>query len=166
MAGRYNDYLQGIFHRFGREHSRQPVTLHEVVQWAVGQKLLEPHNVDPLARLVEDMGKALREEYRTDKHGRRYRLNHAVHVSKDGEQYSLWADMRFASRHHMERAFAQRRKQIVGDCLQLRIDVDVYNDAHSSDDPIQLILDFENDVQEMLLSSGNVKGAAYSGEIF
>jgi uncharacterized protein (DUF2461 family) len=160
VGTRYHDYLQEIFHRFGRERSTQPATLHEVVEWAVSQKLLEVHRVDPLAQLVEDIGRALREEYRTDKRGRRYRLNHAVHVSRDGQQFSLWADMRFASRHHMERAFAQRRKQIVGDCLQLRIDVDAYNEAHPKDDPIQLVLNFENDVQEMLLSDGRFKGAA------
>ena len=50
----------------------------------------------------------------------------------------------------MERAFAQRRQQIVGDCLQLRIDVDVYNDNHPDERPIQLVLDFTRDVEEML----------------
>ena len=157
----YHERLQGVFHRFSREQSRQPVTLHEVVEWAVAQKLLTLHRVDPLAQLVDDMGKALREEYRTDKYGRRYRLNHAVQVfGKGGEQYSLWADMRFASRTHMEKAFAQRRKQIVGDCVQLKIDIDVYNDGHPHEEPIQLVLNFEDDVAEMILSNGKLKGAA------
>lgn len=48
----------------------------------------------------------------------------------------------------MEKAFAQRRKQIVGDCLQLKTDVDVYNDKHSEQAPIQVVLDFTTDVEE------------------
>ena len=49
----------------------------------------------------------------------------------------------------MERAFAQRRQQIVGDCFQLRTDVDVYNDSHPDALPLQLVLDFTRDVEEM-----------------
>jgi hypothetical protein len=49
----------------------------------------------------------------------------------------------------MERAFAQRREQIVGDCLQLKTDVDVYNDMNRDKQPqIQLILNFTDDVEE------------------
>ena len=49
----------------------------------------------------------------------------------------------------MERAFAQRRDQIIGDCLQLKTDVDVYNDLNRGKQPvIQLVLDFTDDVAE------------------
>jgi hypothetical protein len=49
----------------------------------------------------------------------------------------------------MERAFAQRREQIIGDCLQLKTDVDVYNDKNAGKVPqIQLVLNFEDDVAE------------------
>ena len=48
----------------------------------------------------------------------------------------------------MERAFGQRRKQIVGDCVQLKTDVDVYNEKHQENEPIPLVLDFTDDVTE------------------
>ena len=49
----------------------------------------------------------------------------------------------------MEKAFAQRRDQIVGDCVQLKTDVDVYNDMNRDKQPeIQLVLDFADDVAE------------------
>ena len=42
----------------------------------------------------------------------------------------------------MERAFAQRREQIMGDNLQLKVDVDVYNDLNRGKRPeIQLVLE-------------------------
>ena len=48
----------------------------------------------------------------------------------------------------MQRAFIQRRNQIIGDCCQLKIDVDVYNDLNPTKQPIQLVLNFEDDVSE------------------
>jgi hypothetical protein len=57
--------------------------------------------------------------------------------------------MGFASHDHMERAFAQRRDQIIGDNLQLKTDVDVYNDLNKGKHPpIQLILNYTEDVAE------------------
>ncbi len=55
----------------------------------------------------------------------------------------------FAPHDHMEKAFAQRREQIVGDCVQLKTDVDVYNDMNKGKAPaVQLVLDFQDDVAE------------------
>lgn len=48
----------------------------------------------------------------------------------------------------MERAFQLRRRQIVGDCKQLKTDVDSFNDNHPAEKPIQLLLDFADDVAE------------------
>jgi len=95
------------------------------------------------------MSQALREEYGTDGQGRRYRVNHAVRVTKGGVQYTFWGMLGFASHEHMEKAFTQRREQIVGDNVQLKIDVDVYNDLNRGKNPeIQLVLDYTDDVKE------------------
>ena len=53
----------------------------------------------------------------------------------------------------MERAFAQRREQVIGDLVQLKTDVDVYNDLNTGQRPkIQLVLDFADDVAEREVS--------------
>jgi hypothetical protein len=49
----------------------------------------------------------------------------------------------------MERAFAQRRKQILGDCRQLKADVDSYNENRRPEEPIQVIFDFTVDLAEL-----------------
>ncbi len=36
--------------------------------------------------------------------GRKYRVNHAVRVTKSGVQTTFWAIMGFAPREHMQRA--------------------------------------------------------------
>lgn len=89
------------------------------------------------------------EEYITDPQGRRVRAKHVARIKHDGEQLYLWADIRTADRKHMGVAFQQRRQQIVGDCLQLKTDVDSYNDNSKASPPIQLVLDFTHDVEEI-----------------
>jgi hypothetical protein len=94
------------------------------------------------------MARALREEYATDKRGRRYRVNHAVRITRHGVQYTMWAMLQTAPRELMQRAFIQRREQVVGDLVQLATDVEAYNDMNKNAEPIQLILDFTADVEE------------------
>ncbi|PSO11652.1 hypothetical protein C7E20_11525 [Sphingobium sp. AEW4] len=110
--------------------------------------MIEVPEVDPLAKLAEDMSAALREEYATDREGRRYRVNHAVRVTRGGVQHTFWAMMADAPREHMQKAFIQRREQIVGDCVQLSTDVEAYNAMKSEQEPIQMLLDFRDDVEE------------------
>lgn len=64
---------------------------------------------------------------------------------------SLWADMDDpnAPRTHFQKSFGQRRNQIVDDCVQLKTDVDVYNDRRNPAEPIQIALDFTLDVAEL-----------------
>lgn len=99
------------------------------------------------------MAKALREEYITDSQGRRVRAKHVARVEIDGKQIPLWDDILTASRKHMEAALQQRRRQIVGDCVQLRTDADSYNDNRCKDNPIEISLDFTNDVAEELFAA-------------
>ncbi len=49
----------------------------------------------------------------------------------------------------MEVAFQQRRQQIVGDCRQLKTDVDSYNENANSEQPIQMVFDFTDDLAEL-----------------
>lgn len=49
----------------------------------------------------------------------------------------------------MNIALKQRREQVVGDCSQLKKDVDSYNENwNRSGKPVTLVLDFTNDVAE------------------
>jgi hypothetical protein len=46
-------------------------------------------------------------------------------------------------------AFQQRRQQIVGDCRQLKSDVDSYNENRNPSSPIQMVFDFTLDLVEL-----------------
>ena len=140
----YKQQMQAYFHQYEKEHPGATPQTTDVAAWMIREGKWEPRTSDLISRCAEDLAEALRQEYRTDRRGRRYRANHAVR----SRQGTLWADIDVAPRPHMEKAFAQRRKQIVGDCVQLKTDVDVYNDKRSENEPIPLVLDFTDDVAE------------------
>jgi hypothetical protein len=144
-----NEKLQNAWHRYYDAHQHLPTGTRQAYEWAVSEGLLELPRTDPFDIGAEQMAQALRSEIQTDGSGRRYRVNHAVRATKGGVQYTFWGVLGFAPHSHMEKAFAQRREQIVGDCLQLKTDVDVYNDMNRGKQrEIQLVLDFTDDVAE------------------
>lgn len=148
------DELQHLFHRYQDEHGGVPETPYKVIEWAISQRLVRPPEIDPVAILADNMARALREEYATDVSGRRYRRNHAVRVTRNSVQFSLWAEIENAPHDHMTKAFSQRRRQIIGDCLQLKTDVDVYNGRHAEMEQIPLVLDFTDDVADLQAIEG------------
>ncbi len=147
-----DEKYQQLWHRFDADQNHRPIGTREAVDWAIEEGLLEePPPDDPREKLATEMAKALRSEMQTDSQGRRYRVNHAARISEHGVQSTFWADMRYAPHDHMERAFGQRREQVVGDLVQLKTDVDVYNDLTvGKNPPFQLVLDMTWDVAEKI----------------
>ncbi len=147
----YSEQMAALADRYQATTGRTTWTLKEVGAWALDAGLWQPHRDGVLRQFADDMARALREQYITDNQGRRVRAKHAIR--QDGEQGSLWADIRTATRDHMEAAFQQRRQQIVSDCRQLKIDVDSYNQNHNEGRPIQTIFDFRLDLEELELAT-------------
>lgn len=129
------------------------IDAHAVAEWAYRKGLHKPNPKTVIDIIAQDIAQVFREEYRTDALGQRYRAKHAVRSKKGDRTLSLWADIddERAPRDHFVRSFAQRRQQIVGDCFQLKTDVDVYNGKHPTQRPIQIPLDFTYDVEELQL---------------
>jgi hypothetical protein len=134
---------------------------HAVAEWAYNRGLHKPSMRTVVDAIASDIAQDFREEYRTDGNGQRYRAKHAVRFKKGDKSISLWADMddARAPRGHFVRSFAQRRQQIVGNCYQLKTDVDVYNTKDASQMPIQVPLDFTYDVEELQLPLKGKKAA-------
>jgi hypothetical protein len=103
---------------------------------------------------ARDIGRAMRKEKHLDPQGRTVRTMHAARCSRthdDGTevQLVLWDDIRSANREHMEIAFQQRRNRLLSGCSQLKTDVDSFNENNAPDRPIQMVLDFTKDLQEL-----------------
>ena len=126
-----------------------PATAHQMASWAINNGKWAAHKSAMVDLCAEHLAHAMHEEYITDPQGRSVRAKHAARISQNGEQLFLWADIRTASREHMTIAFQQRRHQIVGDCRQLKTDVDSYNENKNPGKPIQMVFDFTLDLVEL-----------------
>jgi len=151
MSGYTNqvkEYVERYKAETGKDGLLDP---HEVAAWALHNGLHKPNQKTMIDAIAADISQVWREEYRTDQRGRRYRAKHAATHKMGNRTQSLWADLDdpFAPHEHFVRSFAQRRQQIVGDCLQLKTDVDVYNDKRDPVVPVQVPLDFSPDVAEL-----------------
>lgn len=146
----YNDLLrQQIVERFYRETGKPEATAHEMAVWAIKNRIWEPEPSNLAHQLADQLARAMREETFVDPQGRVVRAKHAARIKQGEKQLTLWADMRWATRDHMKVSFQQRRHQVVGECIQLKRDVDSYNDNWAPENAqIQLSLDFTFDVAE------------------
>lgn len=150
------DNRREIVRLFREANNNKPATTIEIAEWAIRNDLWNPHPVEVQKQLAEQLAHAMREEYVTDPQGRKVRAKHAAHVG----QGVLWADIRDKNpdtHRHMEIAFQNRRQQIVGDCRQLKIDVDSYNQNWNVSEPIQQCFDFRDDLAELELAETAAK---------
>lgn len=152
--------LQRIAHEFMRERAVNYIDLHEVAEWAIRTHRWKPKKSALIRECKELLGRALREEYFTDSRGRRVRAMHVIVRDKRGKQTSIWGDMRTADRDHMAVSFQQRRRQIVGDCRQLKMDVDSYNENYNRGRWIQISFDFTLDLEEEEIMKTDRKSSA------
>ncbi|HTZ48908.1 MAG TPA: hypothetical protein VMH20_15050 [Verrucomicrobiae bacterium] len=141
--------MQKAWHKYDARYDHKPTTMRQAFEWAVADGLLELPEVDPYDLGAEQMANAVRAETRTDPQGRRYRVNHAVRVTKSGVQYTFWGTLGFAPVTHMHKSYGQRRNMVVDDLFQLKTDVDVFNGmVEEKRQQYDLGLNFENDIAE------------------
>ncbi|WP_347989818.1 hypothetical protein [Methylomonas sp. AM2-LC] len=148
----YSNAVRDYIELYKKEVGDNPlIDPQELAAWAYHKGLHKPNTKTIIDLIAKDISQVFREEYRTDKNGQRYRAKHAVTSRKDNKTLSIWADMDDpnAPHEHFQKSFAQRRSQIVGDCFQLKTDADVYNENIKPNDPIQIVLDFTFDVEEL-----------------
>ena len=149
MPYTYTEQLQRIANRYLKEHGGESATKRDIAAWAVTSGLWQPQRSDLISQCAEQLARAMREEYITDPQGRSVRAKHVERIEQGGEQLYLWADIRTAPAQHMKIAFMQRRQQIVGECRQLKADVDSYNENRKPEKPIQMTLNFTMDLLKL-----------------
>jgi hypothetical protein len=151
------DEFQRLWRDFEIEHDHAATSIMQVVDWALHKKVLALPYIDARQALATQMSRALREEQAVDDMGRRYRVNHAVRITKDGVQQTIWGILGHTDHAHMELAFEQRRSQIIGDLVQLQTDIAVYNRMPTGNPPIQLCLDFTAEVEARYAKTGEIE---------
>ena len=127
---------------------RWPATTNEIAFGAVENGKWIPSKGKLIAECAAELSRGMRETFIKDPQGRTVRSKHAARVKRDGKQVMLWDDITSASLEHMAAAFSLRRRQIVGDCYQLKSDVDSYNENYNEGVPIQMAFNFTVDLEE------------------
>lgn len=152
--------IVGLYREAGQ---KWPATSLEIADWAIRTEQWRPSPQSIRSQLAELLSQAMREEYITDPQRRRVRAKHAATRNVDGKQQVFWADIRDktpSNREHMEVAFQNRRQQVVSDCLQLKTDMDSFNDNWNIGEPIQTTFDFTDDLVEAEMMRGSLSEAA------
>lgn len=137
-----------------------PTDTKTIAGWLVRNGVWRASRKSEIDLLAPELSRALREEFFTDPQGRRVRRKHAVPElvqAKDGthRQMTIWVDMdatdvpKADHAKRMKSAFQLRRGQVVGDCRQLKCDLDSFNDNYNSGPRIRMLWDFTEDLREL-----------------
>ena len=144
----YYEQLRSLADEYRVDGRPWPASSKQIAAWAIDAGLWRAHPSTLLNQCAEHLARAMREDTFVDPQGRTVRAKHAARMSKDEVQLVLWDDIRTSSREHMQIALQQRRQQVVGDCRQLKNDVDSFNDNANPGSPIQMVIDFTQDLAE------------------
>lgn len=136
--------MQALIRMYREQKGIQSIDMHEVAKFAISKGWPLPKPKTALERLAEQFSAAAREETRRDEvTGKPYRANLAVTTA----QGTLWTDIDVAPRPFAHKAFVQRREQMVGDAVQLTFDVMHWNRINPQHEPIEMPMDFNDDVE-------------------
>lgn len=140
--------MQLLIRHYKQETGENEVDMHKVASFAVRKGWPLPNPKNPIDLLAKQFTDAARQEIRRDKETRRpYRANHALPVKQGDLFLNLWIDIDEAPRSSMHKTLVNRREQMVGDGLQLTLDVDHWNGIHKDEEPIIMPMDFTDDVE-------------------
>ena len=149
------EFLQQLVEQYRAAGEEWPATTKQIAMWAIRSRLWQPPTKNLVSQCAAEIGTAMRQEFYTDPQGRRVRSKHPyiAHAElSDGtyEQLYLWIDVHdnTAESEEIEMAFKYGRKLIVGDCKQLKNDVDSYNDNNTLGHYVELDFNFEPDLEE------------------
>ena len=122
-----------------------PVSADDFVMWLLENKKWAIPYKSIFSACKKDVTTIFRQDYIKDSKGRKVRAKLATKTI----QGVLWDDIMTIDLHQMKRNVVQRRKQVVADLYQLKVDVDFFNENHPEENPIQLALDFHADMLEL-----------------
>jgi hypothetical protein len=146
-------YLQELIEVYRREVADGPLSLSAIAIWILQKGSFRPSKEETIKLLVRHLSDAMRTQYTTDPDGRRVRRKHAVKYKETGpdgkkQQEVIWFDIEIAPPHFMHESLQQRRGGIADVCWQLKQDLDSYNKYHNKGEPIQILLNFSEDMEE------------------
>lgn len=161
----YGKQLLRYTRQFEEATGKKVYSAKEVARWLMENGHWKAPETVALQKCAGDLARTWREECRTDPQGRKVRVRHAFVVSDGAEQLHLWGNRENLHPKQMSLSFQGRRKQIVGECRQLKNDVDSFNENQNKQRlPIPISYNFTLDMEE---TEPNKRPASYvaSGQV-
>ncbi len=107
-----------------------------------------PKPKDPIDILAKEFAVAEREEMLFDEVlGESYNANICYQIPTGDKPQTYWVDTDKADRKKIEKNKTLRRDQVVGDLLQIKINLMHWNRINPNEEPVQIELDFAPDVE-------------------
>jgi hypothetical protein len=140
--------MQRVIRHYKDETGEREVDMHKIAKWAIAKGWPLPTPPNPLDMLAKQFSDAAREEIKYDNEtGKPYRVNHSIVIKHGETQLHLWIDIDEADRGPMLKSLINRREQMVGDGLQLSLDLDHWNATHPTEKPIEIPMDLTLDIE-------------------
>ncbi len=153
--------MQRLIRAYKDETGERQIDMNNVAKWAAGKGWPLPTPKNPLDLLAKQFSEAAREETRRDSAtGMPYRANHSFVTMHGSEQLHLWIDIDEAERGPFLKSAVTRREQMVGDGLQLTLDMMHWNRINPDKEPIDLPMDLTFDIELRLNAPDDGEGAA------
>lgn len=143
-----NEQLLRIVEDYRASGGEWPARKEQIAEWAVAHDRYKLTRGMAVNQCAERLGRAMGLEHVRDKKGRSVRKYYAARVREEGQLVMKWDDWN-AERPFMEMASANRRNQILGQCWQLKNDMDSYSDRCCPERPIQIDFNFNIDLEEL-----------------
>lgn len=154
------EILQDVVRKYQEAGNSLPASPKEIARWAIENRFWAPRPEAIVNQCAEQISQAMSMEYFTDADGNRVRAKHAVVYPEGSHQHVIWDDMRTGDVRNLEVSLKQRRIHILHGCKQLKNDVDYFNSHRVPDKPIQMIFNFELDLEEMELARQKLRKRA------
>src|SRR5262249_7325047 len=112
---------QRIINDYMAETGKDEIDMNDVAHWAqTNGRMPPPRTFDPVKMFAHDLSEAAREEYYFDPQDREVRKKHCyIFVEPDGQRRFHWVDIVTAKPEPMHKSLQARRKQALGDIIQL-----------------------------------------------
>jgi len=149
------ELLQELAERYRQSGQEWPATARQIAAWVIGEGLWKPQPKSIVGQCAAEIAAAMRQEFFTDPQGRRVRKKHVFRDGKtllDGTWEQLgfrWLNIDDATEDQAMLIFQYERRMVIGDCRQLKTDVDSYNDNNKHNAYIEICFDFGDDLAEL-----------------
>jgi len=144
----FAEQLQRIVEDYRAAGQPWPASTQQMAEWAVANDRYQLARGMAVSQCAVKIGRAMGLEHVRDRRGRSVRKYYAARVDRDGQLAMVWDDLN-ADRQFMEIAAANRRNHILGECRQLKTDIDSYNERKCPDEPLQIEFNFTLDLEEL-----------------